>query len=276
MSDDAWLSCPSCGLKHRARPEGTCPRCGAPVHGTIVGTPDLPPPESLNAPSAPNATGRPSNYADFQKGTIASDREGVGFAILTGLIGAAVGGGIWAAVVLLTGYEVGWVAWGVGAVAGIGVRFGLGDADNGMLIGGGCAVFGFLLGKILIATLFTAGDVSELVQDEEYVTIAMMARMVDEGEIPADVGRFIRIDNEEEPSPEATVALEEYFQAAQVKSYELSTDERYELVKWYSGKMLGDLSLGTRLMLLFSFWDLLWFFLAVSTGAKVAVGGDED
>lgn len=29
--ESAWVTCPSCQLKHRSRPEGTCPRCGGAI-----------------------------------------------------------------------------------------------------------------------------------------------------------------------------------------------------------------------------------------------------
>ena len=33
---ESWIRCPGCGLKHRLRPEGTCPRCQAAVVQTAV------------------------------------------------------------------------------------------------------------------------------------------------------------------------------------------------------------------------------------------------
>ena len=41
-----------------------------------------------------------------------------------GLIGGFVGAAIWATIIALTEYEIGWIAWAVGALAGIGVRLG--------------------------------------------------------------------------------------------------------------------------------------------------------
>jgi hypothetical protein len=52
-----WVTCPGCGLKHSARPDGVCPRCKNPVDGgadapATGGAPDVydgPPPEQLRA-----------------------------------------------------------------------------------------------------------------------------------------------------------------------------------------------------------------------------------
>jgi len=42
-------------------------------------------------------------------------------AVLGGGLAAAVGGSIWALIVIATGYEIGIVAWGIGILAGLGV-----------------------------------------------------------------------------------------------------------------------------------------------------------
>jgi len=42
--------------------------------------------------------------------------------ILGGLAGGLVGAGIWAGIAYMTDYEIGWIAWGVGALVGFGVR----------------------------------------------------------------------------------------------------------------------------------------------------------
>lgn len=39
-------------------------------------------------------------------------------ALLGAVIGGAIGAGIWAAITVSTGYEIGWIAWGVGVLVG--------------------------------------------------------------------------------------------------------------------------------------------------------------
>jgi hypothetical protein len=41
-----------------------------------------------------------------------------------GLIGSIIGAAVWAAVAYFTGYEIGWIAWGVGVLCGFGVAIG--------------------------------------------------------------------------------------------------------------------------------------------------------
>lgn len=59
-----------------------------------------------------------------------------------GLIGGAIGAGVWAGIALATGYELGFIAWAIGALTGIGVRVGSGG-DDGPLLGGLAVLIAF-------------------------------------------------------------------------------------------------------------------------------------
>lgn len=48
----------------------------------------------------------------------------MGRGILGGVLGGLVGAVIWAGISCLTGYEVGWIAWGVGGLVGLGCAWG--------------------------------------------------------------------------------------------------------------------------------------------------------
>ncbi len=52
-------------------------------------------------------------------------------AIIGGLIGAAIGAAVWAGIAHYANYEIGIVAWGIGVLAGVGVRLGAGDRLTG-------------------------------------------------------------------------------------------------------------------------------------------------
>jgi hypothetical protein len=42
-------------------------------------------------------------------------------ALVGGLVAGAIGAGIWAVIAYFTGFELGWIAWGVGLLVGVGV-----------------------------------------------------------------------------------------------------------------------------------------------------------
>lgn len=70
-------------------------------------------------------------------------------AVLGGLLGAIVGGAVWAAIVVGTGYEVGYIAVGVGFLCGWGVVF-LSGGKRGpalQVIAVVCSLLGILIGK---------------------------------------------------------------------------------------------------------------------------------
>ncbi len=58
-------------------------------------------------------------------------------AILGGSIGGLIGAVIWAVVTYYSGWEIGWIAWGIGGLVGVGVR--LGTSGGGGITHGGTA-----------------------------------------------------------------------------------------------------------------------------------------
>jgi len=47
----------------------------------------------------------------------------IGLASVGGMIAALIGGAVWAGLVIVSGYEVGYVAWGIGVLSGFAVAF---------------------------------------------------------------------------------------------------------------------------------------------------------
>lgn len=81
----------------------------------------------------------------------------LGYGLLLGVllacVGGAIGAGIWYAIVMATDYEVGYVAWGVGALAGFGMMMGVGGHDDRAgILAGGIAGLALLAGKYFIYT----------------------------------------------------------------------------------------------------------------------------
>jgi hypothetical protein len=74
-------------------------------------------------------------------------------ALVGGGIAAVISGGVWALIAHATGYEIGWIAIGVGFLCGLGVRF-LGKGETNLFrgIGAGSAFFGIILGKLMAIT----------------------------------------------------------------------------------------------------------------------------
>lgn len=86
-------------------------------------------------------------------------------AVIGGCVGAVVGGFIWGMIAMVTGYEIGWVAWGVGVLAGWGVLIG-GQGGTGapyQLVAVAAAFLGIVIGKY-----FTFYDALKVYVGEEF------------------------------------------------------------------------------------------------------------
>lgn len=78
--------------------------------------------------------------------------------MLGGLIGGALGGligaAVWAGIAYTTGYEIGWIAWGVGVLVGFGVtRGGKGRGVPAGVLAVGITILSILAGKYAVIDL---------------------------------------------------------------------------------------------------------------------------
>lgn len=119
-------------------------------------------------------------------------------ALLGGLVGGVSGAGIWALVVMATGYEIGWIAWAVGGMVGYGVAWGNRGFPHTPLAAGVLAVAITLLaivgGKYLAIQASFPSD-QELVEllladppSDEYVITYLADEVVEEHQV---AGRLV-------------------------------------------------------------------------------------
>ena len=76
-------------------------------------------------------------------------KQNIPLAILGGFISCLVGASLWAGITVYSGYQIGWMAVGVGFLVGVSVRyFGKGVSLKFGFIGGGFALLACLLGNL--------------------------------------------------------------------------------------------------------------------------------
>jgi hypothetical protein len=86
--------------------------------------------------------------------------------ILAGIAAAFVGASIWAVITVVTKFQIGWMAVGVGFLVGYAVRiFGKGISTPFGVVGALCALLGCLLGNLLSACGFIANGQGASVVD---------------------------------------------------------------------------------------------------------------
>lgn len=107
------------------------------------------------APDAPTSGGDEGDFeVDEIKLQMVRERlrgeQSLGAGVGAGLVAAFVGAVAWAVVTVLTGYQIGWMAIGVGFLVGIAVRhFGKGLDTTFSIAGAALALLGCVLGNFL-------------------------------------------------------------------------------------------------------------------------------
>lgn len=126
--------CDSCG-KSMAADAVLCVACG---YDTVSGKKLKR--EKTKSKSAAKAAAVVGKTATILRGTIFS------------AIGAGIGAAVWYGVVVAIGYEVGWIAWGLGLAAGAGMAIGHEDDDGTMagVMAAGMAILGILAAKFAV------------------------------------------------------------------------------------------------------------------------------
>lgn len=208
-------------------------------------------------------------------------------AILAATVGAVVGIVLWAAVSALTGYEIGWIAWGVGAlVGGCAVKFG----GRGTVVAIACSVLTLLAiagGKLTAVSYILphevgkmmSGMISRQMYAEHSVDASEFAAL---GPSPSDddvrdymVRRGWFVQGEGWEIPDAMVAgfLEETAPTLRTFHEEQPPYETWRdgLVDEAVDEMLKEVSLIEIVKEDLSGFDLLWAILAVSSAFGIVM-----
>jgi hypothetical protein len=233
-----------------------------------LAVPRLPPPgvPKLPAPGAASRQAAPAKPAAGQKFLLG---------VAGGFAGGIAGMLIWFLVIKLTGYELGFIAWGVGALAGVGARV-LGRAGStGLGVAAAlCAVIGIIGGQFLATK-------SEL--DKEMANAA--ASTYDER--LAEAQKAAKLQTDQEIKVYLTSRDEEdNINADRIKSFR--DNEQPKLKDLVSGKPTKEefikeqlrqrdrleSSMIINVVILFAsflhLFTLLWLFIGVSTSFRIA------
>lgn len=88
---------------------------------------------------------------------VRSGGQNLPLGLLAGCVAAAIGAALWAGITVLTGYQIGWMAVGVGALVGVAVRAaGKGSTKTFGILGAGLALVGCLVGNLLTGAVVLA------------------------------------------------------------------------------------------------------------------------
>jgi phosphate/sulfate permease len=98
--------------------------------------------------------------------------KGIAAGIIAGICGAVV----WSLIAALTGFEIGWIAWGIGAAVGAAVAWGSEGSPKYGVIAVIISVISILAGKYIAVEMVLADElkdadqeVNRLIENEEYL-----------------------------------------------------------------------------------------------------------
>ncbi|MCA9294067.1 MAG: hypothetical protein KDA20_09665 [Phycisphaerales bacterium] len=216
---------------------------------------------------------------------------------LGGLIGAVIGGAIgaaiWAAIAYYTDYEIGWIAWGVGVLTGVGTLVGTrlaGGVPNASVpfMAGGVALLAVLAGKYVVIEAYARQFESAMSAMGQFDPVnepdALIAQLAEEiASAREDAGTPVDwpdVGEDEDLPAEAYYPKDIWAEAAKRwSSFAPSEQEDYARVQQEMmdlGAQQFMQSFRTEGFLAsFGLFDVLWLVLAVGSAWKIAAEGDE-
>ncbi len=190
-------------------------------------------------------------------------------AVAVGLVAGAIGGGLWAAIVLLSNYEVGYAAWGVGLLVGLAMS--RTTALRGQTVAaaaGGIAVIGLLVGKVLIFSLSSGSIAREILANPQSMEGAVAWQMYEARELdPATLDSIDAAFAARDTISDRLWATMR--QQSTVKIQAMNAGDREAVAKIAARNSLRQMGLMNGVMAQFTGWDLLWFGLAIATAYRM-------
>lgn len=203
-------------------------------------------------------------------GSGTSEDDALPRAVIAGAVAALVGGGLWAVVVIATRYELGWIAWGVGALVGLVMsRATPARGRTVAILGAGIAALGLLGGKAIIATysINARSFAQEITSDSSLVLQAASWHL--DSEVGWPDGIQARLDSMGTDDTLSDALWKEMLDASAAHASSWTSEDSAAIAAAYAGAIMGRLGTLDRLRMQFGPWDLLWFGLAVVTAFRI-------
>jgi len=197
--------------------------------------------------------------------------------IVCGVIAAVIGAVVWAAVAFYANVEIGYLAWGIGLLVGLGVSLGSRTGGVGAaLVAVVLTALSILGGKYVGVRMAVERGFQEAMEefqvDDDFIVMGFAANAVADAEAAGKRFKFRNGANSETAS-----SLEDYPQEiveqAKAEFGSLTEQEQREAIEVADNYMQEALAGGVNegFMASFSPFDLLFFGLGIFTAAKVAL-----
>ncbi|HSH45407.1 MAG TPA: hypothetical protein VK966_06110 [Longimicrobiales bacterium] len=194
-----------------------------------------------------------------------SGSDSPALAILAGLVAALVGGAIWAAVAIYGNLEVGWIAWGIGAlVGGAMTRTTRIRSRQIALVAAVLALTGLAAGKAMTFAGSVGPVAEDMAEDDSYMRGMTAWAMYEDGTLdPALIDAVNATDARGDTLSDALWA--DMLTDADTRLAAMTQGEKVEMARASASEMMREMGLVNGVLLQLSLFDLLWVFLALAT-----------
>lgn len=205
------------------------------------------------------------------------ERPRIALGALFGAAGAVGAMAAWSAIIYFTGYEIGFAAWGVGAVIGFATLVGVrrGDAVMGVMAGA-LAVLAIVGGQVLVVRT----HLDRMIHGEAELAYASQREFARKAVSAQDENqcRFViaEMNSEEDIAPNPGSVTREELETFRVetqpamKRFLDGTPSREECVGEIADVIRGNVEFMDVLKESVSAWTVLWLFLGVGTAFRIA------
>lgn len=226
-------------------------------------------PRSVVAPRKVDARVAASDPTEIKQGSTVR-------ALIGASVAAAIGAVVWGGIGAATGYEVGWVAWGIGLFVGLGAAIAANGKGVGVaVVAAVMAVAGIGVGKVLCVnwSSLSKKDLQEFVNDETVMTNFVLIDMAEKKQFPPEILKALDDDKDlTDAQSEAMMAQ------AKGRLKGMSAQEKESIARAAAGKLISNLPFHEKLIATLGPLDALWAFLAIATAFRLGYsgGGDSD
>lgn len=203
--------------------------------------------------------------------------------IFAGIVAGVIGALAWAVIAAFTGYEIGWLAWGIGAGVGAAVAWGNAGSKANGIIAVIIAVVAILGGKLASVEISIAKEVkyanaeikTAIDKNDEFLLIwladTVVADLMDKGlEIkwPDGITAETAGSKKDYPVEIWVIAEQAWAEMSEEDKGSFKSDVEKQIaanIKLFSSEVRGEGFFSS-----FGVFDIVFFFLAISTAFKIA------
>jgi hypothetical protein len=195
--------------------------------------------------------------------------------VLAGILVGIPAAVVWAVIARFTGYEIGWVAWGVGAIVGYAVAKSAHEPSASLgPTAAAIAVGSLLLAKILILEFALPPIIqAELLKSPDAITGSFVLDMTTHKSFSPELQAVLDQAEAQSGSPSEAQQVDMQVKMRDEVAARIATATRAEkerVVRAAADSYLKELGFFGGVKDLFSAIDLLWIFLAVSSAFRIA------